>query len=198
MPTIIAEIGKWSRIQSNGMSAPPYLFCFFFIITICWLSDRYQMRGPFVAFAATTAGIGFVINASTDGAGPRYFSVFLSVCIFGSIAILLAWQANVHRTESKRSGGYAIMYTIGQCGPLLGTNVFPASEKPHYRKGLWISASMCFMVAILAVLLSLYIIWENKKIDTEGDVRETPEADGEDKGASTGIDGKVRRLKTVW
>jgi peptidoglycan/LPS O-acetylase OafA/YrhL len=120
LPTIISEMGAFSQIQSNGLSAPPYLLCFFVIILFCWLSDRYRMRGPFVALAASLAAIGFIINATTTTAAPRYFSTFLSVLIFASVALLLAWTANIHASDSKRSGGYVILGFIGQCGPLLG------------------------------------------------------------------------------
>ena len=113
-------MGTFSEFQSEGLSAPPYVLCFFVIIIFCWLSDRYKMRGPFCGLAALIAAIGFIINATTTGTGPRYFSLFLSVNIFTSVALLLAWTANIHDNESKRGGGYVILGTVGQCGPLLG------------------------------------------------------------------------------
>jgi hypothetical protein len=181
VPTIISEMGAFTRIQSQGLSAPPYILCFFTIISFCWLSDKFKMRGPFCALAATLAGIGFIINATTDTTGPRYFSIFLSVEIFASVALLLAWVANIHSTESKRAGGYTVLATVGQCGPLLGTNVFPESEKPLYRKGMWISAAFCLMVAVLSGVLSCWLIYENKKMDREGvqEIEEFEETSGQ-------------------
>ena len=120
VPTIISEMGDFTSVQANGLSAPPYLFCFFYIIFITWLSDRLKMRGPFVALSAGLAAIGFIINASTTAVGSRYFGVFLSILVFASVALLLAWTANIHATESKRAGGYTILATLGQCGPLVG------------------------------------------------------------------------------
>ena len=120
VPTIIAEMGTFNDATSNGLSAPPYLLCFFYIIAVCWLSDHFKMRGPFCALSALIGAIGFIVNASTNTTGPRYFSIFFSVQIFASVALLLAWTANIHATESKRAGGYTILATIGQCGPLLG------------------------------------------------------------------------------
>ena len=117
-------------MQSNGLSAPPYLFCFFYIIFICWLSDKLQMRGPFVALSAGLAAIGFIVEAATTSVASRYFGIFLSILVFASVAGLLAWTANIHATESKRAGGYTVLATLGQCGPLLGTNVFPESDAP--------------------------------------------------------------------
>ncbi|OCK74279.1 MFS general substrate transporter [Lepidopterella palustris CBS 459.81] len=168
VPTIISEMGAFTQIQSNGLSAPPYLLCFFTIIIICFLSDRFRMRGPFCALAALVGAIGFILQATTKSVVTRYFGVFLSVNIFASVALLLAWTANLHATESKRAGGYTILATIGQCGPLLGTNVFPASEKPYYRKGMWISCAFCLLVTVLSVALSAYLVRENRKMERAG------------------------------
>lgn len=57
------------------------------------------------------------------------------------------------------------MQTVGQCGTLLGTNMFPAGEKPYYRKGMWIGFSFSMLAAVGAATLS-YLFWrENKRRD---------------------------------
>lgn len=48
---------------------------------------------------------------------------------------------------------------------LTAADVFPSSENPYYRKGMWISAAMCLMVAMLCVALDLHLWRENKKLD---------------------------------
>ena len=68
VPTIISEMGTYTKQQSNGLSAPPYLLCLFMIILLTWLSDRYKMRGPFVFLAAMIAAIGDLLVR--DGARP--------------------------------------------------------------------------------------------------------------------------------
>jgi len=194
VPTIISETGHWTKAQSNGLSAPPYLLCFFYIITVCLLSDKFRMRGPFCALSAVIGAIGFIIQANATNSGVRYFAIFLSVQIFASVALLLAWTANIHATESKRAGGYVVLATLGQCGPLLGTNVFPNSEKPYFRKGMWISAAFCLMVAVLSGVLSLWLIHENKKMAQEG----VPEV-GEDEETSVAREtGVHERHRYIW
>jgi hypothetical protein len=179
-------MGAFTSIQSNGLSAPPYLFCFFMILLLCYLSDHFKVRGPFCFLGGTISFVGFVIQATTSGVAPRYFGVFLSVNIFCSVALLLAWTANMNATESRRAGGYTILATIGQCGPLLGTNVFPADEKPYYRKGMWISAAFSLLVAVLSVTLSVLLILENKKMEKEGEFVD-------------GSDGRQRKkYRHVW
>jgi len=50
----------------------------------------------------------------------------------------------------------------------LGTNLFPASEKPYYRKGAWVSCAMCLVVATTSLCLTGYLIRENKRLAREG------------------------------
>jgi MFS family permease len=168
VPTIIEELGIFTTIQSNGLSAPPYLLCFFYIIFICWCSDHFKMRGPFCALTGVIGAIGFIINATSSSAAVRYFSIFLSVQIFAAVSLLLAWTANIHATESKRAGGYTVLATLGQCGPLLGTNIYPESDSPRFQTGLWVSAAFCLLIAVVSTILSFWLIHENKVMDREG------------------------------
>jgi MFS family permease len=168
VPTIISEMGTFSKIEANGLSAPPYLLCAFVIIFACWLSDRLELRGPVCATMAIVAAIGFIIQATATSTAARYTGIFLAVEVFCCVSLTLAWVANIHATESKRAGGMTVLATIGQCGPLLGTNVFPKSEGPYYRKGMWISASFCLLIAVCSAALSLILIRENNQMEKEG------------------------------
>ncbi|KAI8624144.1 MFS general substrate transporter [Xylariaceae sp. FL1651] len=169
VPTIIAEIGSFSRIQANGLSAPPYLLNFILIIIFSFISDRVRMRGPFVCLFSIIAAIGFLLLATTEAAAPRYLGVYFAITIFISVAILLPWVSNTHSTESKRAGGFAIFATFGQAGPLVGTNIFPSSEAPYYRKGSWVSFSFCLLVAVTSAIFSLLLHLENRRQDKEAE-----------------------------
>ena len=124
LPTIISEMGSFSNIQSNGLSAPPYLFCFIIITLSAFLSDHLKTRGPVVAIPALLAATGFILLALTSSTSIRYFALFLCVLIFVSVAIILAWVTNNSGTDSKRAGGLWILATGGQCGPLWGRGCF--------------------------------------------------------------------------
>ncbi|KAI1435820.1 major facilitator superfamily domain-containing protein [Xylaria sp. CBS 124048] len=177
VPAIIAEIGDFTRIQANGLSAPPYLLTFILIILFGFVSDRLKMRGPFVCLFSLIAAVGFLLLATTEGAVPRYFGVYLAITIFVSVAILIPWVSNSHATESKRAGGWAIFATFGQAGPLLGTNIFPSNEAPYYRKGSWISFSFCILVAMTSAVFSLLLYRENKRLD-KAEVRNLDDESG--------------------
>jgi len=199
VPTIISQMGKFSSITSNGLSAPPYLLCFFTILLVTWLSDKFKFRGPFVTLCAWIATIGFILQATLKDVTARYVGIFLSVQIFICVPLILAWVANIHQTESKRAGGNVILATMGQLGPLLGTNVFPASQKPYYRTGMWISAAFCFFVGCLAIILSLILIAENRKMEKAGTIPQQGETRRE--SVQHGIadeTAKLPKFRYIW
>jgi MFS family permease len=165
IPTIISEMGAFSAVQSNGLSAPPYVLCFLCIVGTSFISDRVGFRGPFVAGAALIAAIGYILLATSTVVAVRYFGIFLAVMIFVSVALVLTWVGNTHATDSKRAAGLAILATGGQCGPILGTQIFPTHDMPYYREGMWISCGACLLVVVFACL-QMFILWrENKKRD---------------------------------
>lgn len=182
VPTIISEIGAFTTIQSQGLSSPPYILAFFTIIFSTFASDRLRLRGPFVALWASVAAVGFILLGTSTGTAPRYAGVFLAITIFTCVPLVLCWVANIHSTESKRAGGYVVLATIGQCGPVLGTNLFPAAEHPYYRKGMWVSCGMCIMVAVCAIILTIWLHIENKQMERKGLLRSENEVDIREEG----------------
>lgn len=165
LPTIISDFGDFTALTSNGLSAPPYLLCFFLIIIISFLSDRWRIRGPFAAFFATVAAIGYLILAVSTGTAARYASCFLIVSVFVTVAMVLVWNANTNENESKRTGGVWIVQTVGQCGTVLGTHSFPASQKPYYRRGMWTGFAFSLLSATMCSALSFLLWKENKRRD---------------------------------
>lgn len=57
------------------------------------------------------------------------------------------------------------MMAVGQCGPLLGTNMFPEHESPFYRKGMWIGCAFCLVAAIASATSSTLLWLENRRRD---------------------------------
>jgi predicted MFS family arabinose efflux permease len=165
LPTIISEMKSFTPAQSNALTAPPYVFCFFAIIICSKISDKVKNRGYFVAGSAVLAAVGYLILAITTDSAIRYFAIFLCTLIFVSVTMILIWAANNSGTDSKRAGALSILATIGQCGPLLGTRVFPTTDAPYYRPGMWVSFSFSLVVATVGTILSLCLRYENKKRD---------------------------------
>ena len=52
---------------------------------------------------------------------------------------------------------------LGQFGPLVGTRLYPDSDKPYYVKGMAVCSVFMFLVALLAWWLRRLLIRENNR-----------------------------------
>ncbi|KAI1363410.1 major facilitator superfamily domain-containing protein [Xylaria arbuscula] len=165
LPVILESIG-FTAINAQGLSAPPYVLAFIVCVTTTWIADRSQQRGLMLIALSLIGGIGYIILATCESTAVRYFAVFLAAAgVFSCIANILPWTINNQGSDSKRGAAIALLNIIGQAGPLLGTRIFPASEKPYYVKGMSICAAFMFFNALLALTLRVYLAWENRTFE---------------------------------
>ncbi|KAF2083777.1 MFS general substrate transporter [Saccharata proteae CBS 121410] len=167
LPTILAEMG-FTSINAQGLSAPPYFISFLITILTSWIADKTQQRGLMVMGLSAIGGIGYIILATTESTGPRYTGVVLAAAgIFPAIANILPWVSNNQGSDTRRGVGFVILNVVGQCGPLLGTRLYPSHEGPFYVKGQAVCAAFLFFTTFLALGLRTLLAWENKKLDRQ-------------------------------
>jgi dipeptide/tripeptide permease len=165
LPTILREMG-FSSINAQGLSAPPFFLAFLVVIATTYVADRTQQRGITIAILTAIGGIGYVILAASKTTGVKYFGVFLAAAgIFPAIANVLPWVTNNQGSDTRRGAGIVILNLLGQCGPLLGTRMYPLSEGPQYVRGQSVCAAFMFLFCFLALLLRTLLVWENKRLD---------------------------------
>lgn len=88
---------------------------------------------------------------------------------FSVITIVITWTINNQESESQQGAGFAVLQVIGQCGPLVGTRLYPEEEAPFYVRGMGVCAGAMVAVAVLAVGLRIYLgkkewegcVWED-------------------------------------
>lgn len=166
LPTIIHEMGH-SVLISQALCAPPYLLSFVLVILTAYLSDRWQTRSTFVIFHALLSAMGysFMALAGTQGWSNwwRYAGIYpAAVGFFSVITIIITWTINNQESESKQGTGFAMLQVIGQCGPLVGTRLYPAEHAPLYTSGMCACAGSMVLVAVLALVLRLYLARKNR------------------------------------
>ncbi|KAF7173643.1 hypothetical protein CNMCM6106_007697 [Aspergillus hiratsukae] len=165
LPTILNEMG-FTAIDAQGLTAPPFFASFLVTIATTWVADRIQQRGLVVASLSLMGGVGYLLMATCSSVGVRYLGVFLAACgIFPSIANIVPWTLNNQGSETRRGAGLILLNIVGQCGPFLGTNVFPDSEGPRFIKGMSICAAFMFFTTLLALGLRCLLVWENRQLD---------------------------------
>jgi cyanate permease len=125
LPVILRNGLGFSLQLSFILSAPPALFSVISAMTVSWLADKTQLRGPFVFFQGVIAIIGLCMTGFLSAPTPRYIGVFLGVAgVNGLVVTCLAWQANNVRGDAKRSVATAIQIMCSGIGGIYSSLVF--------------------------------------------------------------------------
>ena len=74
-------------------------------------------------------------------------------------------------SDSRRGAGLVLINVVGQCGPVLGTQIFPTTDGPRYVKGMTLCAAFMFFCAVVALALRTLLVMQNKKLDREQAVK---------------------------
>ncbi|CAZ83153.1 unnamed protein product [Tuber melanosporum] len=181
LPTILKDMG-YTSIHAQALSAPPYLFAFFLVLLSTYLSDRLRSRSYPILILSLIASLGYLtlaatshIQSSLNAAGAlavNYVSIFLAAGgVFSAIALVMVWNVNNSESESGRGTGMAILQVVGQCGPLLGTRLYPEDEGPYYVRGM----AVCGAAMAAVVLLVGVQRWRLNRANRERDRKEAKE-----------------------
>lgn len=184
LPTILRDMGH-SELEAEALSAPPNLLAFGVVLLTAAASDRAQSRAPFIAAHALLSASGYLVLALARVAdispSVRYAAVYpAAVGFFSVVVLIIAWSVNNQPGEGRRGGGFALLQVVGQCGPLLGAQLYPDRDAPFFETGMWACAAAMLGVAVLALVLRAYLARLNRGLDRQQQQHE--EASGGDDG----------------
>lgn len=169
LPKILLDMGHDS-LSAQALSAPPYLIAFVLVLFTAHMSDRLQARTVPLVFHALLSAFGYAVLAfgASLRLAPwiRYFAVYpAAIGFFNVVTLIITWTINNQASESRQGGGFALMQLVGQCGPLVGTRLYPEREGPYYTRGMQACAWAMLAVALLALTLRFYLQWKNRRFD---------------------------------
>ncbi|OBT43537.1 hypothetical protein VE00_06776 [Pseudogymnoascus sp. WSF 3629] len=200
LPIIIRSMGH-SSVVSQALSAPPYLMSFFVVILTAYLSDRVQSRSTFIIFHALFSCSGYLVLALAErfglGVWWRYAAIYpAAIGFFSVITIVITWTINNQESESKQGAGFAMLQLVGQCGPLVGTRLYPDVDAPYYTRGMAGCAGAMVVVAILAIILRFYLSRKNRN-NGEQNGAEYVEVDKEEEDTLVGENARRDQHKSI-
>ncbi len=67
------------NVNAQLLTVPVYIFGAIVFLVMAYFSDKYRTRSPFIIFGFSMILIGYIILATVDAVGGRYFSLFLSL-----------------------------------------------------------------------------------------------------------------------
>ncbi|EMD39421.1 hypothetical protein CERSUDRAFT_47889 [Gelatoporia subvermispora B] len=166
LPTILTTLG-FDDALAQVLTVPPYAAAAIVLCIISWFSDRLQNRGLFVAGVSTLAALGYILLLAVKSNNHvRYFAVFcITSGTYSVIGIVIAWFAHNLGSESKKATGIPMYMSIGQCGSVLGSHIYPSTEGPHYVKGFAITCALQLLSAIVAIIVSTSYRLDNRRRD---------------------------------
>ncbi|KAI0468128.1 major facilitator superfamily domain-containing protein [Xylaria cf. heliscus] len=165
LPTILKDMG-YTAINAQGLSSPPSFAAFLCALMTTWVGDKTQQRCFVLFLTSVVGGAGYIILATVEPVGVRYFATFLaSAGVFSTIPNVLALTLNNQGSDTRRGMSIVLINLLGQTGPFLGTNIFPTRQSPRYVEGMSICAAFMFLSAVLALAQRYLLVWENAKLN---------------------------------
>jgi len=164
LPIIYLGMG-FNVAQSQCLIAPPWVFTALYMYGQAWLSDRYRVRGIFIAINAVVALVGLSIMGFHHHNPTRYFGVFLIVAgASGNTPPVLTYQANNIRGHWKRAFGSATVIGAGGIGGIAGSLVYRSQDQPKYLPGIYASIVCNLCILVCTAGLSLWFRRCNRKV----------------------------------
>jgi len=157
---------------SNLLAAPPVVVAVISALVFAYLSDKFHLRGPFIAVQCLMVIVGLMITAYHKDHRAKYFGIFLGQAgCQGNIPAILAYHSNNIRLQSKRVVASALQIGFGAAGGILASTTFLQQDAPRYLAGFWVTAGLQFLILLLLGIMTPYFYLQNKKVD-EGTLRE--------------------------
>lgn len=169
LPKMVAEMG-YGAAAAQALAAPPYLVAFVLVLFTAHMSDRLRSRAAPLIFHALASAFGYALLALADAlALPpllRYLALYpAAVGFYNVVTLVVAWSINNQANHTRQGAGFALLQLVGQCGPLVGTRLYPDRDGPYYVRGMGACACAMFAVAALALALRLLLRRRNDRMD---------------------------------
>lgn len=170
----------YSSLSAQALCAPPYLVAFVVVLATAYLSDRNRTRSPYLIAHALLSSIAYLAIAATGyyhahmSTGLhtfiRYACVYPATSgFFSAITLIITWTMDNRPAKEGKGASMAILNLIGQCGPLLGTRLYPRREGPWYVRGMATCSFFMVVVAVLAFVLRVMLQRGNRAADQKED-----------------------------
>ncbi|KAG2011917.1 high-affinity nicotinic acid transporter [Coprinopsis cinerea AmutBmut pab1-1] len=164
LPTIINSLGKFSTIQVQLRTVPPYLVSALWSVINAYASFRFQNR--FIAIISSVAlmVIGYAIAVGTTDPHARYAACFLMVAGGGpSGPMFITWGTENAAPDTMRAVVSATIPGIGALGAVVSVWTYISTDAPNYYRGNSANLGTTTATCIMSALLALYLHRENKK-----------------------------------
>lgn len=155
LPSIIKEMG-FGTYETQYLTVPVYAVGGLAFVSLAFLSDRYQLRAPFLLFANLFGIVGYVLLLCTSlSAGVRFFACFLcAVAVYTGPGLNLTWLNVNTAPHYRRATSIGLQQTIGNTAGIVAGQIY---RKAPYLLGNGFSLGAICLSQLLIIGKMLYI-----------------------------------------
>ncbi len=179
-PAIVKTLG-YPATTTLLITAPVWFLAFLVSLLATYTAGRFGNRTYHIVVLMSIACIGNIMMISTTKVPVRFVAMFLlpmgaSAC-FQIIVTFVA--SSFPRPFEKRAQVVAWGSTMGNLASIYGSYMYPNPDAPRYLAGGAATASVCVLVASLAMGIRFWL----KKLNRELEEKEIAEIHGEESTA---------------
>ncbi|MCJ1332624.1 hypothetical protein MMC10_009317 [Thelotrema lepadinum] len=162
-PTIIKALG-YSTVQTQLHTVPPVAAALALALILAYLSDRTQLRSPYILFcsALTISGLAILISVHNTFSAQYAAICLVAMGAFSAGPLVICWYVMNLQGHAARSIGTAWMISFGNTGGVVATFAFLATEAPGYTQG-YAACLAVSAVGLVAVLAYAGMVWRGNK-----------------------------------
>lgn len=169
-PTIIKTLG-YSTIQTQLHSVPPFAAALVMCLLLAYLSDRTNLRLPYVLFSCALMITGLAILMTMHGHFSAQYGAIVLVCMgaFSAGPTVICWYLMNLQGHKQRSIGSAWMISLGNSGGIVAPFTFLSRDAPYYRTGYSVCLGVVSLSVVVSVLYALLVFRERRKVRVGAD-----------------------------
>jgi hypothetical protein len=164
LPIILQGGMGFNTGESILLSAPPYYYAVIPAILSSWVGDRFQLRGPVIAFNCLTLIAGFAMLGFSDQVAVRLIGTYLATGAYvANWAAMATYQANNVVGQWKRVFTAAAVTACNGAGGIAGSFIVKQNESPRYLTAVWVSIGSHVLIIAVVGLFSVYFYAANRR-----------------------------------
>ncbi|TFK39755.1 MFS general substrate transporter [Crucibulum laeve] len=166
LPTVINTLGKFTTVNAQLRTVPPYLFGTVWAIANAYGAYRMKQRAIPIIASVMFMVLGYAISIGTKDPHARYAACFFSVA-GGSPSgpMLVTWATDNAAPDTMRAVTTAIIPSIGALGSIIAVWTYLPKDAPNFHKGNSLNLATSLAVCAILALIAVYLRWENAKRD---------------------------------
>lgn len=166
LPQIVQRL-KYSVVKTNLYTVAPNIVGACVLLILAFTSDYTRLRFPFITLGFILTFIGFLVYAVIDvehSTHVAYFACFMMTWGTSAPSVLLStWYNNNVAHEGRRVLLTSIGVPLANLMGIVSSNIFRPQDAPKYIPALATTAAFGATGSLFALLLGLYMIFDNAR-----------------------------------